>query len=102
MFEGRAEEAMNLYVSLLPYSDIISIQRWGPGGPGAEGSVMLATFRVAGQEVMCSDSPVKHGFTFTPSSSLFVECESEEEIRRLSGALAEGGEVLMELANYGF
>ena len=102
MFEGRAEEAMNFYVSLIPGSEITSIARYGPGQPGPEGSVVVATFTVAGQAVMCSDSYVKHGFTFTPSTSLFVECESEEELRRLSAALAEGGAELMPLGNYGF
>jgi len=102
MFEGRAEEAMNFYVSLIPGSAITSIARYGPGQPGPEGSVMLATFSVAGQTVMCSDSFVKHGFTFTPASSLFVECESEEEIQRLSSALSDGGAELMPLGNYGF
>ncbi|HEX6749743.1 MAG TPA: VOC family protein [Longimicrobium sp.] len=102
MFEGKAEEAMNFYVSLIPGGEITSISRYGPGQPGPEGSVMVATFTVAGQAVMCSDSFVKHGFTFTPSSSLFVECESEEEVRRLATALAEGGAELMPLGNYGF
>jgi predicted 3-demethylubiquinone-9 3-methyltransferase (glyoxalase superfamily) len=102
MFEGKAEEAMNFYVSLIPRSEITSIARYGPGQPGPEGSVMVATFTVAGQAVMCSDSYVKHGFTFTPSISLFVECDSEEEIRRLAANLAEGGAELMPLGNYGF
>ena len=102
MFEGRAEEAMNFYVSLIPGSEITSIKRYGPGQPGPEGSVMVATFTVAGQAVMCSDSFVKHAFTFTPSSSLFVECESEDEVRRLASALGEGGAELMPLGNYGF
>ena len=30
---------------------------------------------------MCIDSPVKHAFTFTPSISLFVDCETEGEHR---------------------
>ena len=102
MFEGRAEEAMSFYVSLIPGSEITSIARYGPGEPGPVGSVMVATFTVAGQAVMCSDSYVKHGFTFTPSLSLFVECESEEEIQRLASALSEGGTELMPLGNYGF
>lgn len=102
MFEGKAEEAMNLYVALIPNSEITSIKRYGPGQPGPEGSVIVATFRIADQEVMCSDSFVKHGFTFTPSSSLFVACEREEEVARLAAALAEGGGVLMPAANYGF
>lgn len=102
MFEGDAEAAMNFYVSLFPGAEIVSISRFGPEGPGAEGSVYQASFTVAGQTIMCFDSPVKHGFTFTPSVSLFVECESDAEIDRLAGALVEGGEFLMPLGDYGF
>lgn len=102
MFEGAAEEAMRLYVSLFPDSRIKQIDRYGPGEPGAEGSVRLARFTVAGQELMCIDSPAKHAFTFTPSVSLFVECESAEELERVFGALSEGGQVLMPLDGYGF
>ncbi len=101
MFEGRAEEALNFYVSLLPNSKVISVDRYGAGQPGPQGSVMKAVFSVAGQEVMCTDTFVKHGFTFTPSFSFFVTCESEDQQRRLFEALSEGG-VLMPLGNYGF
>ena len=102
MFEGRAEEALNFYVSLIPNSKVININRYGAGQPGPEGSVVTAVFSVAGQEVMCTDSFVKHGFTFTPSFSFFVRCESEEQQGRLFAALSEGGGVLMPLGNYGF
>jgi predicted 3-demethylubiquinone-9 3-methyltransferase (glyoxalase superfamily) len=102
MFEGRAEEAMNLYVSLIPNSAITQIVRYGPDGPGPEGSVIQAACSIGGQTVLFSDSFVHHAFTFTPASSLFVECESDEEIRRLAAALGEGGGVLMPLDNYGF
>lgn len=102
MFQGQAEEAMNFYVSLIPGSEITKIVRYGPGQPGPEGSVMTATFSLAGQAVMCIDSPAKHAFTFTPSFSLFVDCASEEEIQRMATALADGGAVLMPLGNYGF
>ncbi len=102
MFQGKAEEAMKFYVSLFPDGEIIDIVRYGPGEAGAEGSVMKASFSIGGQTVICIDSPVKHDFTFTPAFSLFVDCESEEEIRRLSAALAEGGATLMPLGEYGF
>jgi predicted 3-demethylubiquinone-9 3-methyltransferase (glyoxalase superfamily) len=45
---------------------------------------------------------VSHGFTFTPSLSLFVDCESEADLERIFAALSEGGGVLMPLGNYGF
>jgi predicted 3-demethylubiquinone-9 3-methyltransferase (glyoxalase superfamily) len=102
MFEGSAEQAMNLYVSVFPGAAILEVARYGAGEPGAEGSVRLARFSVAGQSVMCIDSPAKHAFTFTPASSLFVECESEDEIDRIAAALGDGGAVLMPLADYGF
>jgi predicted 3-demethylubiquinone-9 3-methyltransferase (glyoxalase superfamily) len=102
MFEGKAEEAMNLYVSLFPDGRVLDITRYGKNGPGTEGTVLRASFVVGGQTIMCIDSPVKHAFTFTPASSLFVECKSEEELRSLAGALDEDGKVLMPIDNYGF
>jgi predicted 3-demethylubiquinone-9 3-methyltransferase (glyoxalase superfamily) len=102
MFEGRAEEAMKFYVSLFPNGKIVDVTRYGSGEPGAEGSVKVATFSLGEQTVMCIDSPVKHRFTFTPAFSFFVDCASEDDLRRLAAALGEGGAVLMGLANYGF
>jgi predicted 3-demethylubiquinone-9 3-methyltransferase (glyoxalase superfamily) len=102
MFEGVAEDAMALYTSLFGDSEIKQIERYGPGGPGAEGSVMRARFTLAGRDFFCIDSPIKHGFTFTPSISLFVECESEAELDAAFGRLSDGGRVLMPLGNYGF
>ena len=102
MFQGQAEAAMNFYVSLFPDSEVVAITRYGPEGPGAEGTVKSAVFHVAGQSVMCIDSPVTHAFGFTPAFSLFVDCASEEELRRLAAALGEGGAMLMPLDNYGF
>lgn len=102
MFEGKAEEAMNFYISLFPGSEVTDIVRYGPGEAGAAGSVMKAAFSVGGQSVMCTDSFVHHDFTFTPAISFFVDCESEEEIRRLSAALSEAGTEFMPLGEYGF
>jgi predicted 3-demethylubiquinone-9 3-methyltransferase (glyoxalase superfamily) len=102
MFQGDADEAMNFYVSLFPDGEVIDVVRYGPGQAGAEGSVMRATFSIAGQRMMCIDSPRKHAFSFTPSFSLFVNCESEEQLTRLVARLSEKGAVLMPLNNYGF
>lgn len=102
MFEGKAEEAMSFYVSLFEDASITSVRRYGPGEAGAEGSVMQAAFCLNGQRFMCIDSSVKHGFTFTPAMSIFVECASEAEIDTLHAKLAEGGQVLMPLGEYPF
>lgn len=102
MFEGKAEEAMNFYISLFPGAEVLDIVRYGPGQPGAEGSVMKASFSLRGLTILCIDSIVKHGFTFTPAISLFVECESEDEINRVTSALLADGNALMPLGEYGF
>ena len=102
MFEGKAEEAINFYLPLFPGSRVEEIERFGPQGPGAEGSIAKAVVVLDGQRLRMFDSPVPHGFTFTPSISLFVDCTSEEEIDRLFAALSEGGQVMMELAEYPF
>ena len=102
MFEGQAEAAMTWYVSLLRNSGTRSIERYGAGGPGKEGSVVQARFTLNGREFMCFDSPIKHQFTFTPAISILVECESEAEVDRLFAALSAGGRVLMPLDSYPF
>jgi len=48
------------------------------------------------------DSPVKHPFSFTPSISIFVECENEAELDEAFQQLSTGGQVLMPPGNYGF
>ena len=102
MFTGRAEEAMKFYTTLFPNSRILQITRYGANDTGAEGTVQHATFTLNGQEFMCIDSNIQHDFTFTPSISLYVRCESEEEIDRAFAALAEGGQILMPLDRYPF
>jgi predicted 3-demethylubiquinone-9 3-methyltransferase (glyoxalase superfamily) len=102
MFEGKAEEAMRFYVSLFKGSEITEIERYGPGEQGSEGSIKQARFTLCGQLFICIDSPIKHQFTFTPSTSIFVECESEAELEEAFHRLASGGEILMPLDDYGF
>jgi predicted 3-demethylubiquinone-9 3-methyltransferase (glyoxalase superfamily) len=102
MFSGQAEEAMTFYMSLFDRSEVLDIRRYGPDEAGTEGSVIHATFSLGGQQFMCIDSYVQHAFTFTPAISLFVTCQSEEEIDRLFGSLSADGQILMPLDAYPF
>ena len=102
MFQGQAQEAMELYTRVIPDSQILDVEKYGPDGPGPEGTIMLASISLRGQTVLCSDSPIQHDFTFTPSISLFVTCEDTKEIERLTTTLGDGGKALMPLDNYGF
>ncbi|CAL1518597.1 VOC family protein [Chitinophaga sp. MM2321] len=100
--ENNAEQAMNFYIGLFENSKIIGIQRYEKDGPGKEGSVMKATFKLNGKEFICSDSFIKHDWTFTPAISNWVECENESELKTLFSRLGENGFVMMPLDNYGF
>jgi predicted 3-demethylubiquinone-9 3-methyltransferase (glyoxalase superfamily) len=102
MFTGRCEEAITFYTSLISNSKIEGITRWDAGGPGKEGTVMRAAFTLNGVEYLATDSPAVHAFDFTPSTSIFVECDSEAELDHVFAALSEGGKTLMPLGNYGF
>jgi len=62
----------------------------------------VADFTLANHHMKCIDSPAKHAFTFTPSISIFVECNDEAELESAFKALSEDGAVLMPLDNYGF
>jgi predicted 3-demethylubiquinone-9 3-methyltransferase (glyoxalase superfamily) len=89
-FDGKAEEAMNFYVSIFKNSKAGSITRYGEEGPGPKGTVMVATFRLDGQEFVALNGGPQ--FTFTPAVSFVVNCESQEEVDHFWEKLSAGGE----------
>ena len=100
--DGKAQAALDLYFATFPDSRMVRVERYAQGDPGPAGTIKVAVFTLCGREFMCSDSPIKHGFTFTPSSSTFVDFDSAAELDRVFGILSERGRVLMPLNNYGF
>lgn len=100
--DGRAEEAMKFYTSIIEDSEIIRITKYGANEPGEEGTVNQAIFTLKGQQFMCIDSSIQHAFDFTPSVSIYLTCDTEEELDEMYHKLSEGGEVLMPLGDYGF
>jgi predicted 3-demethylubiquinone-9 3-methyltransferase (glyoxalase superfamily) len=89
-FDNQAEEAMNFYVSVFEDAEVLDVSRYGEAGPGPEGSVMVATFRLAGQEFMALNGGPQ--FTFTEAVSFLIDCKSQEEVDYYWDKLAEGGE----------
>jgi predicted 3-demethylubiquinone-9 3-methyltransferase (glyoxalase superfamily) len=83
-FDGKAEEAMNFYVSIFKSSKVGSVT------PGPKGSVMMATFELDGQPFMALNGGPH--FTFSPAISLYVSCETQQEVDELWDRLSEGGE----------
>ncbi len=99
---GKAEEAINFYVTLFPNSRIDTIDRYGAGDRDPEGTVRQGLFTINGQQFRAMDSAAPHAFTFTPAISLYFECGSREELTHLYQKLSENGQPLMPLDNYGF
>jgi predicted 3-demethylubiquinone-9 3-methyltransferase (glyoxalase superfamily) len=99
---GAASAALDLYRDVFDDFELIEIDRYGPGDSGPEGTVKVATFRLAGGEFGCADSPIRHEWGFTPAVSLWVECVDDRELQRLFERLSDGGQVFMPLDGYGF
>lgn len=90
-FDANAEEAVNFYVSLFRDSRITHVLRYGKGDPGPEGSAMAVGFELEGQEFgAINGGPM---FKLNEAMSLYVGCDTQEEIDRLWDALAEGGQI---------
>src|SRR6266481_4217263 len=88
-FNDQAEEAMNFYVSIFKNSKVLSVTRYGDAGPGPKGTVMSATFQLEGQDFFALNGGPQ--FTFTPAISLFVNCETQQEVDELWDRLSDGG-----------
>ena len=91
VFEDRAEEAIQLYVSVFPNSRVVSMDRSETDGPIARGKVLAATFVLDGREFLAFDGGPT--FKFSEGISLMVTCETQEEVDRYWSMLtADGGE----------
>ena len=95
-FDDKAEEAMKLYVSIFRNSRIVSITRYGDPPPGApahwpKGKVLTGVFELDGQTFMALDGgPL---FPFTEAISLYVSCQTQNEVDDLWAKLiADGGQ----------
>jgi predicted 3-demethylubiquinone-9 3-methyltransferase (glyoxalase superfamily) len=83
-FDTQAEEAKNFSTSVFQRSQVLSVSR-------AQGKVMSVEFELEGQKFMALNAgPV---YKFNEAISLFVGCETQEEIDDLWAKLtADGGE----------
>lgn len=92
-FKDEAEEAANFYVSLLPDSRILHVQKNVTDSPsGKEGSVLIVEFQLAGQRFQALNGGTH--FDYSLAASLSVDCADQAEVDRLWDKLSEGGTVL--------
>ncbi len=90
-FDDDAEEAVELYTSRFRNSKVLSVRRYGAGGPGKEGSVMTIHFELDGQELIALNGGPH--FQHSEAFSLSVDCKSQAEVDELWARLtADGGQ----------
>ena len=89
-FDNQAEEAMNFYVSVFKDSKVLSVSRYGEGGPVPAGTAMSVSFQLRNQEFMALNAGPQ--FKFTEAISFFVDCETQAEVDELWEKLSAGGE----------
>lgn len=88
-FDNNVEEAVNFYTSIFKNSKIGKIARYGDAGPGPNGSVMVVSFTLDGQEFTAlNGGPL---FKFTEAISFVVNCETQEELDHYWAKLTAGG-----------
>lgn len=88
-FDGRVEEALDLYTSLLPDSRVLGITRYNKAGMGTPGDIMTAYFELAGQTfTIINGGP---HFKHSPAMSLCVRCVDQNEVDRLWEGLTSCG-----------
>jgi predicted 3-demethylubiquinone-9 3-methyltransferase (glyoxalase superfamily) len=98
---GKTKEAVTFYTSLLPNSEIKDVKVFEPGEPGAEKKwIKHVLFSLAGTEYMAADD-AQGCYSFNPSVSIAVNCETDTEIETLYHALSKEGNVMMPLGSYG-
>ena len=89
-FDDQAEEAMEFYVSVFKNSKVLNVNRYGEGAPLPSGTVMTASFQIAGQQfIALNGGPV---FKFTPAISFVVSCETQDEVDAYWAKLSAGGQ----------
>jgi predicted 3-demethylubiquinone-9 3-methyltransferase (glyoxalase superfamily) len=86
---GKAEEAVNFYLSVFKESKLGTLMKYGAGQePNKEGTVMFADFKLNDLWFTAMDGGGEHDFAFNEAVSFIVNCETQEEIDYYWGKLS--------------
>jgi predicted 3-demethylubiquinone-9 3-methyltransferase (glyoxalase superfamily) len=88
-FNFEAEEAVNFYLGIFENGQILDVSRYGDAVPELNGKVLTMRFEIEGQEFLALNAGPQ--FPFTEAISLFVDCETQEEVDHYWDKLSEGG-----------
>lgn len=91
---GKAEEALNFYISVFEDSNIERIMKYEEEDKNeyALGAVKHAQFKLRGETFMAMDSGMENDFPFNEAISLMVMCKDQQEIDKYWEQLTAGGD----------
>jgi predicted 3-demethylubiquinone-9 3-methyltransferase (glyoxalase superfamily) len=89
--EGKAEEAINYYMSLFKNSEVKVLARYEAGEQGVEGNIKHSRFTLSGEDFVAMDAHIENNFSFTPAVSFMVFCKTQDEIDYFWNNLTSGG-----------
>ena len=90
-FDTQAEEAMNFYTSVFKNSKAGKVSHYGEVGPGDHGNVMTVSFELEGLQFTALNAGPH--FKFNEAISMYVNCDSQEEVDYYWDKLSEGGSI---------
>ena len=95
MFNGNAEEAINLYMDAFEDAEILSMVKYDEESGEMAGAVQHAIFRIKDQVLMAIDNINGVDIEITPAMSLYVTVDNAMEMERLFSKLKSGCAILM-------
>lgn len=106
---GKAKEALDLYTSIFPNSEIKKTVPYAEGEAGGTPELIkFGIFTLNGIEYMVSESNYDHAWGFSPAFSIYIESASEVELQGYFEKLSGNGGMVMvpfdsyETGDYGF
>ena len=88
-FNGRVQEALDLYTSVFKNAKVKDVSHYSEGSPMPAGAILTATFDIEGQEFMILNGGPH--FTPTEATSFVINCKDQEEIDYYWNSLTANG-----------
>lgn len=89
-FDNNLQQAIDFYKSVFDDFSMVYTNNYGKEGPGPEGLLMSAQFKMSDQEFMGLNGGPH--FKFTEAVSFFINCDTQEEIDYYWEKLSAGGQ----------
>jgi predicted 3-demethylubiquinone-9 3-methyltransferase (glyoxalase superfamily) len=88
-FDSNAEEAVNYYVSVFKYSQVLHVDRFSDVGPDPEAPVVFVEFLLNGQPFQAINGGPE--YRFSEAISFSIECADQAEVDYYWSTLTQDG-----------